>query len=179
MKRSLGLLWLVAVPALLHARPEFLARYMADPFARPEKSNCSTCHINPAGGGVRNEFGRAFDAGGRQITASLRQNFPAWFLATKTAQDDGHKVKVTWSASKESEGVIQVGEDFFLMNRTEGTLSKISSDQAMAFATPPPPTAGAAPVVAAAAAKPVDDLDSRTLATFDYYLVNLPTNRPR
>lgn len=183
MKRSLcawGLVWLGVAPALLHARPEFLARYMADPFARPEKSSCSTCHINPAGGGPRNEFGRAFDAGGRQITASLRQQFPAWFLATKTAQAAGESVKVTWSAAKESESVIQIGEQYYLMNRAEGTVSKISSEQATAFAAPPPPTtAGAPAAVTAEKAKPADDLDSKTLATFDYYLVDLPTNRER
>lgn len=187
MKRSVcigvGLVWALTIPAMLHARPEYLARYMADPFARPDKSSCSTCHNNPAGGGPRNEFGRAFDAGGRQITAALRQQFPAWFLQTKTAQAEGRPLKVTWSSAKEGESVVQIGDDYYLMSRNEGTITKLSSDQAMAFANPPAaaPAPGMPPTAPAmtAAAKPVDDLDTRTLATFDYYLINLPTNRPR
>ncbi len=181
MKHSTLLLvaTVVSAPALLHARPEFLARYMADPFARPEKSNCSTCHISPAGGGARNEFGRAFAAANFQITPALRAQFPAWFVPAKTA---GDAVKVTWASGKEGQSIIQIGGDYYLADRNEGTVKKIDAAQLAAFSAPQAavsPTGAAPATQAAQAQKPVDDLDSKTLATFDNYLVDLPTNRPR
>src|SRR5688572_11013627 len=51
------------------ALPEFLQRFSSDPFARPERrGQCSTCHVNPQGGGDRNPFGIAFDQNNREIT---------------------------------------------------------------------------------------------------------------
>ncbi len=176
--------WLALAPALAHARPEFLARFVADPFARTEKAMCSNCHLNPQGGGPRNEFGLAFAKNGFKITPELRAQWPDRFQATKTAQVEGRPVKVIWSSAKEDESVVQFGDEYYLMNRAAGTMTKINTEQAAAFQQPPPPSApssgSAAPApVAAKAAKPADDLDSRTLPTFGYYLVDLPTNRPR
>ncbi len=179
MKKLTLLVGLSILPSVLHARPEFLARYMADPFARPEKSNCSTCHVSAAGGGARNPFGQAFAAAGFQITPALKQKFPDWFLATKSAQAAGTTVKAVWSASKDNETVVQIGEDSYLLNRAEGTIVKIDAQQLAAFSAPAtgaPAGGGAQPI---AASKPADDLDSKTLATFDNYLINLPTNRER
>ncbi|HWQ34048.1 MAG TPA: hypothetical protein VNQ79_14455, partial [Blastocatellia bacterium] len=53
--------------AALNAKafPDYLKLYAADPYSRPELRNqCSTCHLNPQGGGERNSFGRAFEAAG-------------------------------------------------------------------------------------------------------------------
>jgi hypothetical protein len=52
-------------------------------------------------------------------------------------------------------------------------MEKIGAEQAAAFVQPVAPKEAPAPLRAA------DDLDSQTLPTFDYYLVNLPTNRRR
>jgi hypothetical protein len=172
-----AMVWLALAPAA-YARPEFLARFVADPFARTEKAMCFNCHINPKGGGPRNSFGQAFAKNGFKITAELRQQWPDRFQSTKTAQVEGRPVKVIWSSAKEEESVVQFGDEYFLMNRAEGTMTKINTEQAKAFEQPPAPAAAAAPVEAKAQ-KPADDLDSRTLPTFDYYLVDLPTNRPR
>ena len=168
--------WLAFAPALAHARPEFLARFAADPFARIEKAACANCHLNPKGGGPRNNFGQAFAKNGFKITAEFRAQWPDRFQATKSAQVEGRPVKVIWSSAKEDESVVQFGDEYFLMNRAEGTMTKINTEQAASFQQPP---ASAPAPVEAKAAKPVDDLDSRTLPTFDYYLIDLPTNRPR
>src|SRR5207253_1725843 len=73
-KITITKLLVIILPILLltfttQAKPEFLALFAADPFSRPElRTKCSTCHINPQGGGKRNEFGRAFAAAGFKIT---------------------------------------------------------------------------------------------------------------
>lgn len=181
MNRSLipGLcsLILFSAPAL-YGRPEFLARYSADPFARPEMSTCDLCHSSPAGGGPVNAFGRAMAKAKFQITPALRAKFSDRFLPSKSSQaveSQGRPVKAVWASARENETLVQVGEDYFLLNRAEGTLAKISSEQAGVFAAPAAPAAPQPAVVA----KTEEPLESRTLPTFDYYLVNLPTNRPR
>ncbi len=70
------------------ARPDFLAKYQADPFRRAEVDGCSVCHLNPEGGGPRNPFGVAFDAAEREMTPMLRASFPDRFeVETKLLAD--------------------------------------------------------------------------------------------
>ena len=52
-----GTMTLVA-PSPAQARPEFAAKFHFP---------CSKCHVNPAGGGPRNAFGRAFEANGFKL----------------------------------------------------------------------------------------------------------------
>jgi len=159
-----------------HARPEFLVRYATDPFSKADLQTCGTCHLSPSGGGARNVFGKAFAANGFRITEDLRQRYPDRFLASKnTPETDvgGQKVKVTWASAHDNEMVLQIGGDFYKVSRADGTMEKIGAEQAAAFVQPQAPKEGPAPLRAA------DDLDSQTRATFEYYLVNLPTNRPR
>jgi hypothetical protein len=80
------LLWLIQP---VSARPEFLSRFQADPFRRAEIDGCATCHVNPRGGGPRNEFGQAFGAGGQIITPMLRANFPENFKFETAKLADG------------------------------------------------------------------------------------------
>src|SRR5687767_5884763 len=69
-----------------YALPEFLQRFSSDPFARAERrGQCSTCHVNPMGGGERNPFGIAFDQNNREITPALRASWPDRFLASVEA----------------------------------------------------------------------------------------------
>ena len=56
-----------------------------------------------------------------------------------------------------------------MLNRAEGSVQKVDAAEAQAFRTPPP--------VPPRAEEPEEVLEPRP--TFDYYLVNLPTNRAR
>src|SRR5215467_2590709 len=80
---------LVALIQPIQARPEFLARFQADPFRRPDVDGCATCHVNPRGGGPRNEFGTAFEKGDHVITPMLRANFPDRFKFDTTKLPNG------------------------------------------------------------------------------------------
>jgi hypothetical protein len=61
------------------ARPDFLKLFQEDPFRNPSVDGCATCHVNPEGGGPRNEFGQAFAANEFVITPMLRSNYPDRF----------------------------------------------------------------------------------------------------
>ena len=64
---------------ILFAKPAFMDRYNADPYARAElKGKCTVCHVG-RGGGERNDFGDAFEDAGYRITAKLRAKFPDLF----------------------------------------------------------------------------------------------------
>ena len=156
----------------LFGRPEFLLRYASDPFSRPELRTCSTCHINPEGGGPRNAFGRAFDRNDHRVTPGFRLQWPDHFLSTISAEVTGPQqapLKATWAAGKEEEVLVEIGSQQYLLNRAEGSVKKLEAAEAQAFRTPPP--------VPPPAAEPEEVLERRP--TFDYYLVNLPTNRVR
>lgn len=71
------------------ARPEYLAKFQADPFRRAEVDGCITCHVNPAGGGARNDFGTAFQAASHDITPLLRAGFPQHFKFETANLPDG------------------------------------------------------------------------------------------
>ncbi len=162
----------LCLPALAQARPEFLMRFAADPFSRPERrATCDTCHVSPAGGGPRNPFGRAFAAAGFRVTPELRAKWPDRFLQVITTQEPAPLPKATWSAARPEEVLVEIGGEQYLLNRAEASVRKVEPAQAQAFTALPP---GAA---APAAEEPAEVLPPR--ATFDYYLVNLPTTRAR
>jgi hypothetical protein len=71
------------------ARPDYLARYQADPFRRAEVDGCRTCHVAETGGGARNDFGAAFDVAGREITPLLRASHPQQFTFQTVTLPDG------------------------------------------------------------------------------------------
>lgn len=63
------------------AFPPFLKIYSDHPQAKPElKQSCGLCHIEPGGGGERNEFGEAFAGEGADITKELIEKFPDRFI---------------------------------------------------------------------------------------------------
>lgn len=76
---SLGLILLLGSFQPASSRPEYLSKFQADPLRKADVDGCATCHINPAGGGTRNEFGLAFAVTNHEITPMLRANFPDRF----------------------------------------------------------------------------------------------------
>ncbi len=71
------------------ARIDYMRMYDNDPFSKPEMRNsCLVCHLDPAGGGERNSFGRAFEQSGKVITAELRKRFEAWFMQDRAEIED-------------------------------------------------------------------------------------------
>ena len=71
------------------ARPDYLARFQANPMRKAGVDGCGACHVKADGGGARNDFGAAFDAAAREITPLLRANFPSHFTFTSATLPDG------------------------------------------------------------------------------------------
>ena len=148
-----------------HARPEYLKLYAADPNARPELRNCSLCHVNPAGGGPRNAFGRAFAAAGMQITPELKSQFPDRFLAP----DAGQSVPpVSFVRGSDSQAIVEVNGKRFLIDTKAQTVSEVAADAR------PRESAAATP----SASQPAPPPDEHVYRPVDVRLINLPTALP-
>jgi hypothetical protein len=91
--RGAAVVWLGTLAAggvaPVTARPDYLARFQADPMRKTGVDGCGTCHVKSEGGGARNEFGSAFDAATRDITPLLRAGFPSHFTFTSATLPDG------------------------------------------------------------------------------------------
>ncbi len=126
---AVSLLALTLQPA--SARPEYLARFKSDPFRRSNMDNCAVCHVNPNGGGTRNEFGSAFEAGGKILTPMLRVNFPDRFEVQTLRMSDG---SVFYFADPENQFVVlKRKEEKFLIDLNAVTRLEKEKDK-----IPPP-----------------------------------------
>lgn len=137
-KITIAKLLVILLPIFLltftvQAKPEFLALFAADPFSRPElRSKCSTCHINPQGGGPRNTFGKAFAAAGFKITPQLRAKFPDRFLPP-----------VTFVKDSDSQAVAEINGKKYLIDTKTHTVTEVAAATAPskdAAATTPAPS---------------------------------------
>jgi hypothetical protein len=168
---SLAKLLAIIAPILLlaltaQARPEYLALYAADPDARPElRAQCSVCHVNPAGGGQRNAFGRAFAAAGFQITPDLKTRFPDRFLQRGAPEA---KPPVTFVKDSDSQAVVEINGKRFLIDTKARTVSEVAAE--------PKPSE---PVAAAPAPQPLPSTQEENVyQPADVRLINLPTAMP-
>jgi hypothetical protein len=113
--------------ASVAATPEYLRLFAADPLSRVELRNkCSVCHINPAGGGPRNDFGKAFADVGLKLTPELRRRFPDRFLARDESQVE--LPKVSFLQGSDSEAVLELDGKRFLINTKDQTVSLLAAD---------------------------------------------------
>jgi len=137
-QRALRLLICVAAMSLLaqgtHALPEYLKIYAADPASRPElRTQCSVCHINPRGGGPRNEFGMAFARAGKKITPELRQQFASLFLTTgeqqqqAPSQQQDQSLPISFVRDSQSEVVVEINGRNYLINTRKREVTLLSS----------------------------------------------------
>jgi hypothetical protein len=147
------------------AFPDYLKVYNADPLAKAEmKGKCSTCHVNPAGGGPRNEFGRAFAAADYKITDALRQQFPSHFT---TDQKDMPNVSFTGA----DEATVEINGKRYVVNTKNKTVK--ATDAAMDAATAP-----ASKPAEVAQSKAADDEKPKVYKPIDVRVINLPSAVP-
>ena len=152
----------------VQARPEYLKIYAADPFSKPElRSQCSVCHVDPAGGSERNAFGKAFLEAGLKITPALRQKFPDRFNTQQGAPSD--KPPVTFTQA-ENEAVIEYNGKRFVINTKDKTVSELAAEAPAG--TPKDRVAMSTPV-AEKQAEP-----ESIYHQYDVRLVSLPTATP-
>ena len=120
--------------------PQFLMRFSQDPFSRPEfRGHCSTCHINPNGGGPRNPFGSAFEKNKKMITPEFRAAWPDHFLASASSEPvaaQAGEVKATFLAS-ETETVLEIGGEYFRLDAKQAKLEKLDPQQAAQLVAAP------------------------------------------
>ncbi len=170
---KLGIVVIALAVVALNAKsyPDYLKRYAADPSSRPElRTKCSTCHLNPAGGGERNAFGKAFEAVGFRITDDLRAQFPDRFTLPEVAPSASQVTvpPVSFVPGSDSQAMIEINGKKFLIDTKTRTVSQVSEGQsAKAMMT-------AQPAPKAEAPKPQAD-DSKVYQPIDVRLVSLPT----
>jgi hypothetical protein len=150
----------------VQARPEYLKIFAADPLSRPElRTKCSVCHINPAGGGERNAFGKAFAAAGFEITSELRKQFPDRFLSENEKQ--GEKPQVSFVQGSDSEAIVEINGKRYVINTKDKTVNELAPDPAEEKA-----------IAAAPAVKQVEEERPDVYRQVDVRLINLPTATP-
>jgi Membrane bound beta barrel domain (DUF5777) len=144
------------------ARPEYLARYRAYPFARPDLRTCGICHENPKGGGPRNEFGQAVARADHQFTPELRAEFPDRFLQDRAILGEG--VEVVFEEAAKGTILVKRGDVTYRVDPAAKDITKVDTGPAEKAATTTTTEAGSGD---GGGGSPV----------FDYHLGNLRTGK--
>ncbi|MBK9313823.1 MAG: hypothetical protein IPM55_06200 [Acidobacteria bacterium] len=157
---------LYLVGQTVQARPEYLKQFAADPYSKPELRNqCSVCHVNPAGGGPRNEFGKAFTQAGLQITTQLRRNFPDRFNLDNAGQEG--TPPVSFVEGSDAEAIVMIDGKKFIINTKEKTVREVDAvpvaEKMISQAKP---------------AREMNPIPDNVYRQGDVRLINLPTAMP-
>ena len=146
----------------LRALPEYMRVFAADPLSRPElRQQCATCHVNPAGGGERNAFGKAFAQAGNKITADLRQKFPENFTSSAT-----QTLPVSFVSGSDSQAIVEMNGKRYLIDTKTQRVTEMDATATVAPKPTPAPSVG----TAASGQK-----ESNVYQQGDVRLINLPT----
>lgn len=136
IKISLLIVSVLVIATNARALPDYLKIFAADSFSRPElRTKCSVCHLNPAGGGERNSFGKAFAAAGHKITPALRQQFPDRFLPISPGQDI--PTAIAFPKGSQTEAVVEMNGRKYLINTREQTVTLLVAEPAQAAGKEP------------------------------------------
>jgi Membrane bound beta barrel domain (DUF5777) len=150
---------------LLQGRPQYMLLFDQNPYSIPAwHGQCSTCHVNPNGGGERNSFGQAFEKGLHQITPELRSGFPDRFL---TEPRSSHRPSVLFNQKNPDLIVVELNGEKIEINTVQKT-----------FQTAGPLSSGAASVPQSAAASEAPPKEPKIPTVLDHYFVNLPSAVP-
>jgi Membrane bound beta barrel domain (DUF5777) len=167
----IGIFLFWTVPAF--SMPVFLQAFRADPFRNPAIDQCGTCHVNPQGGGPRNDFGQAFQASGERITPLLRAQYPDHFIFPVSKVNDTLTIYFSDPEKKQI-----VTEAAGMKSLVDVTATSVNGQPAGTAAAPgPPPPAAAALAADSTPVSPVDAY-SKEGAYFGSNIVNLPNGKP-
>ena len=173
--RSILCLTLLAAGALpATAFPAFLEVYQADPLRNPAVDGCVVCHVNPAGGGPRNDFGLAFADNGLAITPLLRSQFSERFTFPSTPLGD--TTILHFSDPDNAALVVEVEGVRYLADLASSGVAPGVGSAPETPARPEESARDAVPVAAAISVSPVDAFTSEG-AFFGPRIVNLPSGK--
>ena len=165
LKGSILVVVLSGCSLVASAFPDYLKLYAADSSAKPEfKTSCTTCHVNSAGGGARNEFGQAFGENGFKITANLRSRFPAYFSENTVASNPD--VPITFVRDSDYQAIVEINGKKYLVDTKTRTVKESLPESKLVVVAPIDKN------------KPAPEEQEKVYQAMDVRLVNLPTAKP-
>ncbi len=161
-----------SVPAA--AFPGFLQIYQADPLRNPTVDGCVVCHVDPAGGGPRNEFGLAFADNEFMISPLLRSQFSDRF--TYDTEPLGSSTILHFSDPDNASLVVEVEGMRYLADLASRGLASGSPSAPVAPGTPESQAESGVGGPSPISVSPVDSFTSEG-AFLGPRIVNLPNGK--